>query len=362
MLPGGTYRIIVFSLLLVLRSALAQGPSEGILDGVVGLTEVVVAGDAQIEADPGIALTVGFEVRNRQNQPVTFTSYVDVPDGWSVIAPNDAFEIPGNGHALRLVGLRIPDEYVPGSYRVIFTAVTADRQFEDQAELVIDVGTFHDLRIYVLNAPRLVSASKPHAIEFVIHNMGNTGVTAHLEVESTPFPAILGEEVITITANGHYPVSVYVEPDPNLTRQSRSRVRLRGRLVEDATVIAEAQALVDVVPDGARAHSLRPRVEFNARVSSAGDHHGQGLQTEIVCRVPLSGDNAHQAEFTLRTPSTTRTVLSQADTYALSYSGPRFWGKLGDHVFDVSPLTSVGRFGTGVGVGAKFGRISARAH
>ncbi len=357
-----TYPIVLCLLSFLPAAVRAQEPGPDARESGKEQAVVVNVGDAHVDADPGSALTLGFNVYNGNSKPAIFSSHVDVPEGWSVTASGDVFELGPSERALRLISVGIPSGSAPGSYRVGFTAQSVDGKFGGVAELMVEVRVRRGLQIHVIDAPRVVSASMPHAVDFVVHNTSNTTATTHLTVESTPFSAVLVEEIITITANGSYPIRVQIEPDPNLTSRTRSSVRLRGSLAEDPTIVADAEAIVGVIPDGARVNSLRPRVELNTRVSSSGDQNSQGLQTEITGRVPLSGDSLHQAEFILRTPSTTRSVLSQADMYALSYTGPRFWSKLGDHVFHVSPLVSAGRFGTGVGVGALIGKVAVEGH
>ncbi len=361
MCPSNNFWIALLVLLAIQEAAALGLPaSVPFLDDPA--LEVNVLGDLRIESDPGATITVAFGVRNALDRNRSFTASLLIPDGWSATTAGDEFEIAPNERSVRLINLRIPESFPPGSYRVVFTAVSVEGHADASAELTVVVKTYRGLSVSVTESPRLASASQPYKIEFLVHNIGNTTAISNLTLSSTPFAAQMKDDIITITANGRYPVSVIVKPESDILTQRASRVRLQAQHAEDATIQGRADALVAVIPDGGNVHSLRPRVDVNARVSSAGDLYQSGLQSEISGRVPLSGDDAHQAEFWLRTPSTTRTVLSQSDGYAFGYRGPNFWAKLGDHVFEVSPLTSVGRFGTGAGAGLSIGRVSARAH
>lgn len=323
--------------------------------------EVEVAGPPHVESEPGRVVAVSFAVYNRSASAHTLWPQWDVPEGWVVVAPSASFRVPPRSRSVRLLSVRIPSVQEPGAYPVRFRAVSSEGEAYDEAELVVTVVARYGVALSVLEAPRLASSTAPHTVRFLASNTGNEDATAHLTLRSRPFQAKLEEDIITITANSDREVVVWVEPPGDLQMRTSNRVRLEARLQEDTTAVAQADAIVDVIPDARRRRGMRPPITALARLSSIGGLTEQGVQAEVEGRWPLSGDSLHALDVLVRTPSEARTGYLQSDRYAIRYTGPRYSALVGDGVYALSPLTSSGRYGFGLGGTAAAGRLGGRA-
>ncbi|NNF59191.1 MAG: hypothetical protein HKN04_13230 [Rhodothermaceae bacterium] len=348
---------LLIGLVCAASGAVAQGPAAP--SDETPQVEVRAEGPVQAEAEAGGVSTVAFSVFNHADEPRRFRSTVTIPEGWQFVAPPVAFDVPAQGRALRLVSLRVPASAPPGPYAVRFVAQT---QIQEQAEATLQVAVRprYGVRLDLLEAPRYAVAGTPIALRFLLASTGNAAARVRLSLRATPFEGALDEEWVVLGAGEAKEVRVTVNTPPDLFTRTSFFYRLTADVEQaEASTFVEGQVLV--IPGTERAQALQPSSPVSLRLTTLGGGASFGPQAEVEAAVPLSADSLHRAEVLLRSPAYGQSSFAEADVYQARYVGPQVEALLGDGIYSLTPLTAPGRFGTGAGATASFGRVEAQA-
>lgn len=315
------------------------------------------AGATAVEATSGEVVTVPFRLTNGTPAVQVVRVGATVPPGWITISSADApVELAPGEDRLWLLGFRLPNPAAPNRYRVSVSAFSPSGLPQASAAVNVVVPAVFDLDVEVERAPNRVRAGDAYSVRYRVANAGTVPATIELDATSPQaVPIELLRRTLALDPGVSEVVEVRVRTEPARTRSYRVDLRASPREAPD--VSREAAAFTTAV--------------------RAGDRGRPGLPVEITVGGAQGGASSAgliEVASSMRTPTRTLDLLVRVprgrsgglfpfqDQYRLRYESPRLGVRLGDHVYQLTPLTEPGRYGFGGQAEAHVGPITASAY
>ncbi|MBI4429912.1 MAG: SPOR domain-containing protein [Ignavibacteriales bacterium] len=325
--------------------------------------DVRPADKTAIQTRPGVILAIGMRVTNTSQESKVCESQLILPTGWRPIARDLPFSLSPGQTDVRLLTFSTPSETPAGAYRVSY--VVSDQSSKARpGEASAEVVVLEVLQLELRNteAPRFVVAGKQYSSHFLLTNKGNTTSRIKLITRSTEnFPVAIDSPAVVLAPREIRPLEVRVFTGQKLIDKVQHTVELFAAFEQDTATIVRASSVVEVVPQIAKTEDRYLELPLSLRLRSVGENEVVGGQVEIAGYGSLSQDRSDQFHFLVRTPETqTRSALGQRDEYKMSYRTGGVELFAGDWNYSLTPLTEIGRYGTGAGAnlsmgGMKFG-------
>ncbi|MBF8247588.1 MAG: hypothetical protein HW374_388, partial [Bacteroidetes bacterium] len=259
----------------------------------------------------------------------------------------------------RLISVSIPPETPAGVYTIRYT-VKASSTPPQALEASVEVNIFPVLLLEIrhLEAPRYVVAGKTYTSTFGVTNKGNVKSRVRLVTRSEAFVARIDESIVVLAGRETKLIPVTVQTAADLEDRVHHTLELFATLLEDTTIVVHASSLVDVVPRVAAVEERYLELPISLRLRQAGQNNVSAQQVEVAGYGTFTQDHRDRIEFLFRSPETqTKSAFGQRDEYKLNYQTSGFELYAGDQNFSLSPLTEVGRFGSGVGANVSLGSL-----
>ncbi len=342
----------IFSLLLL--AGLGPRKAHGQSRLSLGLE---IVGEEHVSASPGDVVTVVFRVSNYGDGEAVVEPLFVLPDGWFAVQPSTNMVIEADAQSIGFLSFRPPAGATAGQYRVGVRLGSGSTSLE--AGVDVSVQAVERLEVEVSPEFGFVVAGNTHQLHIRVRNAGNTSAVVDLEARTTPRRALGIDSHSLILAPGE---------ESTLTARIATPRSVRGRLSYFAYVSASIRdrpesfvsesAVVRVVPLWGEGPRSRSSVPVTMTFQTAGDELGASGQLGITGKVPfLSG----VLDVDLLSGRRNRTPLfGTRDRYRITYVTQNLSLRLLDHFQALSPLTTKGQFGTGVGGEYRGGRLRLR--
>jgi len=324
------------------------GTSLPLYGAVSGSIEVSVVEEYK-EAKPGEVITVVFRVHNTYTEPREFEASINLPEGWELVTNLGSFTLPARGQEIKLVSFRVPFQAAAGTYRVRYTArdklQPASTDFGVIAVRVVEV---YGAELQVVGSPRYVRAGSSYATEWMVTNTGNTAATVFFEaINSMETEVFLDSTVVTIPARETYRFSVQARTREDQMSAHLQRIRLEAFVMEDEDVQLSVNSAVTVIPMANQIPVNKPRFPAAVILSGLGNEMSAGGQVQLLGSGAIYGG---QLNFNLTLPDHQHvSTFGRRDRTSIRYAREPFSVLMGDHVYTLSPLTTSGRYGFGLG-------------
>ncbi len=322
--------------------------------------EVRPADKTVFEIRPGSILALAMRVTNMSQGDRSFESKLDLPAGWRPIAKDLPFTISPGNNDLRLLTFSIPSETPAGTYRVSYKLKDRDSGVQlGEGVVQVIVREILQLELRLSEAPRFAVAGRQYSSHFFLVNKGNTTSRIKLSTRSTEnFPSVIESSIVILAAQEARSVEVKVVTSP-LTEKVQHTVELFATFEQDTMISFRASSVVEVVPQVARSEDRYLELPLYVRLRSAGENNVVGGQVEIAGYGSFNEDRSDRFQFLIRSPETqTRSALGQRDEYKVSYKTRGVELFAGDWNYSLTPLTEIGRYGTGAGANMSLGGIN----
>jgi len=309
---------------------------------------VARVGPARVQAGPGAPLTAAFRVANPSPAPAV--ADVALPRGWPSLSPDANAPVERGATAVRLVATVIPRAAAAGTYVLRYRLRAAGASAADS--VIVTVAPRRAVDVAVEEAPRFAVASAAYHVAFRVANRGNERATLRIATRSAlGFAARADARTLELAAGESRLVRVEVATSAQAAAPSH-RVTLTASA---EGVTASATARVELVARSARAaqpaHALPVRVAF--RAGSFGADGRGGVPAEVYASGPIA-PGGPQVDVLYRGRGAAAPELGEQEQLSLAVRGRRGELRLGDQFWGLSPLTTPGRAGYGVG-----GRVNA---
>lgn len=331
----------------------------------VDAISVTRAGVDSLSVQPGGIVTAAFVVTNSSDSSRTFTTATQLPAGWKLVSSrvHDEEILPGTSRTV-LVSIMVDRQAVVDNYTVKFNVADVNSPAtSDESSVVVSVERHDKLEISVFEVPPFVTAGETYDVRLLLVNEGNAVANIVADAMTVPLAATsVSPSRIAIQPNGEAIVVISVESDQALPIATRQLLQFTVRTEDKPEVIKKESVWIDLVPLGKKA---KKGTTIPAYVRATGLHSntGQAGQLELGLKGhPVEGSKQF-VDVMIRTPDLASSYLfGRRDEYRLTYGTDRFFVRLGDHSFALSPLTEYGRMGRGAGIGASSRRVTAEVY
>ena len=325
-----------------------------------GTVEVSRAGSRALHAEPGETVTAVFVVRNTSDEPRTFSADITLPANWQLVNAPSSFVVAGGAAVRRLISFRVSSASAARTFRVGFRVRDIkQRESRDEASVSVHVGETRRLDIEVLASPEWVPAASEYDIELLVANAGNAPVSFEIEttiIPEAPYTLSLPRAMTLGPGETRSLIATIAAP---ATVRRRQRQWFRVKVKQNDILVGERSVSVDVLPVHGEV-APASRYPLQLRLNGFESYRGRGGQVELEGRGPIRSGGSDIVAFGVRTPDlSSSSLFARRDEYHATYISERWAVMLGDHRFDLSPLTEFGRRARGVGVVGYFGPLSA---
>ena len=322
----------------------------------ISLTAVV---SDTTEVMPGELATLVVRAENQSSAKRTVDIHVDAPVGWTAAATTATVSLDGGESMLLFVSVRPASTVPPGTYRIRVTGSSREyRDAQSVVEAIYSVGLVRAMVLVIKPTNEFILAGRAIEVRATLTNNSNRIETGSLVVEGGPsfdvsvkkkewslLPAETAEFVLVITTDG------------STTAQYEGRLRLKSIFgAEEYDKVAASRGFT-VVPTNRNRTRNVPDIPVVLSLQAVGDNDGTNPQYGLRGSTnALDG----QVLFDVLYSGGPRTSLYGARDHAfLSYTNQYGYVIFGDHSQRLTPLTSSGLYGVGIGGSGQTRRLFA---
>jgi len=298
------------------------------------------------DLSPGSSQTIVFRISNQNNYPISLTTQLSAPTNWRLFF-NETVTIQENSITILPIGMMIPLATKPGFYQIILELNNSDINYKKVINVDTHVLNRIDIEVKMIDAPKFSIAGREISADFSIYNKSNSPCKILLQSSTG---SINGTENITLDIGESKVINVICSTDPNLKVDIKQLIDLS---VSSGSFQNDDKTYVTVVPAKSystdKYHRLPSKISamYLYRNSNLAEYNG--FQGEFFSRGSLDPGNKHHIEISARGPDQfDNTTLGLYDEYYLNYNSTNFQIFIGDDTYSLTPLTEVGRYGTGI--------------
>lgn len=314
----------------------------------VDSVSVRIQGNGASEARPGSVITTVLALTNAGAEARHVIASVSVPDDWLVVRAPSTIRLDAAQTSIHLVTVKIPSDARAGAFTMTFRFDDAtDDRFLSSAETTVTLAAVRNLSLTVLSQPGLVAVGDEYRVVMLLTNLGNVRSRVRLRLTgSSSGLASLDTETLEIPAGESVELVVRARADGEIWRPMDRRFGVVAGVIGHPDVRAVASSVVRVVPVGSAEPKPSP-MDVVVTAGMVGDEH----RSAATYRIEASGDlYGGRMDADLRFPD--RRGFSRfglRDEYQASFESDALSVWLGDHAFNVSPLTAAGDYAFGIG-------------
>ena len=308
---------------------------------------------------PGNSYTIVFKVVNNQMNEVALTSILELPEGWNDLAKEQPFRVGPNNSDIRLISVYIPAKAQPGNYRIKYRVSNVNTNDSAQIELPVRIAVVKKLKVSLFNTPSYVLAGDVIKASFVIENQGNSSEWIKLHTYDCRAEA---DSVFEMAPSSVRTIGVLSETDNEAGSSSYRFLKVNAR-IQGSDEKADAFSMVSIV----QATEQQEDAYFRYPVKLSGGYFGRqnggdyrfGFQGEISGLSAIDQDGKHLIGFKAIGPNRVNMAITGAryDEYYILYKSPNLLLHLGDNQFYSTMLTEFARYGRGIDVVYRKGKM-----
>lgn len=313
--------------------------------------EVILTNDRLIKAKPGEVITISTLITNRSEQKQIVLGEVITPKGWAV-TPAALFEIElaNKKSEVQIVAVKLPEHTLAGRYPVKIRLSDKEGQLEDTDQLYVEVDSKIQLNCEILKKPLLCACGDDFEVTIRCNNNGNIPLRVLLDIRSEPAcRQLIDDESFSINPGESEFRTICLKGPPDY-KCFEQYIYFRMKDEDSGAIMWQQAATFPVIPKG------MPDIDPYIRIPTffRGAVVGQKGQFSFVPEFSGGGlidpDNDRYCEFVFRSPTHPHNVIYEQ--YQRYYA--RVWEddwdfKLGDTIYDMSPLLERWRYGRGTG-------------
>jgi hypothetical protein len=330
---------------------------------LVALTAQAVAqsGEVGIRASrrdsikAGASVTAVFSVTHAGNDTVRVMPHLEMPKDWTVLLGGTEFDVNGRELGMLVVSFAVPARAKAGTYPVRVWLTTRDDVKGKMDSVMVTVPQRTGLDVVLTDRPGYAVSGDSYEVGFTVRNRGNATARMSLEIKSTISKVFGPDSVFELGPEEARGIRVRVQTPLGLNSATDDVVEVIGRVVND-TLEANSSARVAIVPEPSRKieEFLRIPAQLQLRAASAS-----GVSPfEVFGRGKIIDGKAPELDFLFRGPTGAYSTFGERDEYRVELSSKKWRARAGDHVFMLTPLSSTGQPGFGVGGDADAGKFS----
>ncbi len=349
-------------LLAIFLSSLAPAPAHAEGASVT----VRATSPAPLDIEPGSTTTLSFQVSNTGAGHLELEESFALPPGWRPIIGASCFELGSGNEELRFAVFHVPLTTPAGSYTLGYDVTAVGGSIAlDHTEIEVGVLPTGNLTLLRQDTSSRAIAGDELRVRFSVTNRGNIERDVDLRAASSEsYPMRVDPGDLSLTAGESRIVTVIVETprelDARVVHILTVEATARGLDAEDVT--AALRTVQEITPRVSGKYDPYHTVPSVVRVVCVGEDDAAGVQIEFSGRGGLAESGGQTVDFFFRGPDTKATSLfGLRDEYALRIAGPAFDFRVGDDVYELSPLTARRRYGRGVGMAFELGSWNAAA-
>jgi hypothetical protein len=347
-------RTIVSLLLLSALVVISAQQSRGQSRLALGLE---IVGEERLTVTPGEVVTLVFRVSNDGDRQLMVDPFFDLPEGWFAVRPSTQLEVPARARSVGFLSFRPPSTAGAGEYAVGVRLGSGAMSI--QANVAVLVEAVERLSVRVSPEAGFVVAGNQHQLAIEVGNLGNTPALVDLKVRVTPSTVIqIDVESLELVPGEEGFVIATIEtpegPNQGLSYAAYVSASIRGH----PDSFAAASAAFRVIPLWADASRARESVPMTMTLQSVGDELGSARQVGLSGKIPFRAGLLDVN--VLYDRSNLTPLFGGRDRYQVSYLTQNLSVRLFDHFQALSPLTTSGQLGSGLGGEYRSGRFRFR--
>jgi hypothetical protein len=319
---------------------------------------VAISTSDTVYADPGTVATQSVVIYREPGDPDSLRLVRHLPAGWTAVGGQSVVAIPESGRTLLLEAIRIPAVAAADVFEPSLTAMHPKTgTLLAQHTWTIRVNTKRNVQLTALTRDRLLVAGNRDTLRFRCHNHGNRSESLEIDVRAFeqesahPIPGHLSLEKGQSTE-----IRVPLDCDADLNHRQRRIVHLAIRSAHGDTVLAQAQAVVRMLPRVSGVDRPYHTLDGTAGAGILPSSRGMGLQADVHLRGYLDEQDSRYLNIHLRGPDRyDASLYGRRERYSLHYRSPQSDVFIGDRSYSLSRLTESYLYGRGMEVSRRFG-------
>lgn len=339
-------RLVSRALVLLAGSAMSAGAQE-----------VRVSGGQPNWSANGTTVTAPFLLANQRASTLRTVQRIDLPRDWHLVTGNAPMVIEPSGTSLLMLSAVVPVKTLAGTYGIrvaVFDAVTERFLGSDSIRIVVEPRRSVD--VVATEHPGFTISGRGYDAVFSVRNRGNVRASVSIKAKSTLGSARAADDTARLSPGETRIVRVHVSNPSTEGMSSDDVVEL---VVAQANVKepARASARVTVVPPASTSIDDYQRLPTQVSLRAA---NGTGVSPYVVTGSgQLRVNGAERLDFTMKGRAGAMSMFGERDEYRFDLRAPTWRIRGGDHLYSVSPMTSGGQEGMGVGAEKRFGLVGA---
>ena len=318
-----------------------------------------------IRVKPGGVVTTALTVANRSTRQQTYDTRLVLPSGWRAVTHEAPFALQPNESDVRLVGVAVASQMPAGHYEVRYHVTDRSTpQNEAVTVLRVEVLTVRAVELQLVEFPRFVLAGKDYRAEFILTSKSNSPERVRLSVRSIlDFPMRLDSSAVLLTPRETRSITISVKTDASLSSKQLHNLELYAHIVGDSSASTKASSYVEIIPHVTQTEERYHELPVYISLRGIGMESQSKFQIQAGGTGSFSETGNDQIDFLFRGPNTQQvSILGQQDEYRVSYKRRGLELYLGDGSYYLTPLTELGRYGTGAGGKVSVGDFTLKGY
>jgi Polysaccharide lyase family 4, domain II len=317
----------------------------------------IVNGDTLTVA-PGRISTIVYKISSSASRDREFQPHMELPEGWRLASPLTPIHVPAGGATIRFITFRVPSSARADSYHALFGVEdSSSPQSIASVNSLVIVEEVFSLDLTIEKLPDYIPAGRELISRLTIRNDGNSTVSVNLEANSSSGNAPwLDQSVFLIAPQDEVSVRARIRTDDQLLHKMVQQAYFRASISGHPEIVRSVTTSVNVVPIYTQIRPKAASMPLQVALQTAGDETGSIGQLSISGSMEALGGQI-SVDMTLakqqRVP-----MFGDRDEYRLTYKSEKLIVNLGDHVQNLSPLTTRGEYGIGVSTVVKKNNVS----
>lgn len=316
----------------------------------------IVSGD-NISSPPGRVHTIVFKVSNLGRSEAIFQPSLNLPDAWHLAGDLVPVSVPGEGSAVCFVTFRIPETAEAGNYQITFlVAHTENADIRASIDARTTVEEMYDMELSITRHAEYAPAGRELVFSVFLLNKGNTEATFKLDANGSHDAAVrLEKSKVFLMPQESATIQARISTNGSLDHKIVQQAVVRAAIKEYPTRFESATTHVNVIPLYARLKPKAVTVPVYVSLQTVGDEQGTGAQLSVSGSIEALGGNI-SVDMNLAN-NNRLPMFGTRESYRIRYDRRNLRINLGDHIQEISPLTTTGHYGAGISAQGKAGKF-----
>ncbi len=312
--------------------------------------EISVVNNNKIELKPGSNANMAIWLINNSDKDKDLLLKITTPQGISQLSDYSSVNIRKSSKQLKIFSFYVNESAKVGDYNIDIEAYDKEEGKKiGNIKIRIYVKAKYELFTKVMDAPDYVFSGDTVSVRFMIQNLSNTKINVLANIINSK---ISESKKLVLEPDSSTFIRITISTDENISRYTRTGVRLSATIEESPDIISETSCLFDVIPSDKIKFDSYNRIPTKiSGLFVTNNQQGERLYGYMF-DVKGSGNISHQKKrdiaFHFRGPNRQgNPILGQTDEYNIRYSSPHSRVAIGDNSYSLTNLTEGSRNGRG---------------